>query len=135
MYLDAVSTEEVPVYDAGEGRCGAEIFGTWKHWHPAAVSHHGQACCEIVKEWIISSDQSLLNGGNDLTGPRWLRQRFEWGPAVPARESMLAVEQRLQRRREGWILIEDVALLFYASQCFGWIISLLHRFPNLPQIR
>ena len=80
MYLDAVRTEEVPEYDAGEGSCGREIFGTWKHWQPATVSHHGQACCEIVKEWIISTDQSSLNGGNELTGPRWLRQRFEWGP-------------------------------------------------------
>ena len=80
MYLDAVRGEEAPAYDAGEGGCGKKIFGTWEHWQPATVSHHGRGCCEIVKEWIISTDQSLLNGGNELTGPRWLRHRFEWGP-------------------------------------------------------
>lgn len=80
MYLDAVRHEETPVYDAGAGHCGREIYGAWEHWQPARVSHHGQACCEIVKEWIIATDQSLLNGGNDLTGPRWLRHRYEWGP-------------------------------------------------------
>ena len=80
MYLDAVRTNEEPVYEAGTGYCGREVFGTWEQWQPARVSHHGRACCEIVKEWIIATDQSLLNGGDDLTGPRWLRQRYEWGP-------------------------------------------------------
>jgi hypothetical protein len=80
MYLDAVRPEDTPVYDAGTGHCGSEIYGTWENWQPASVSHHGQACCEIVKEWIIATDQSLLNGGNELTGPRWLRHRYEWGP-------------------------------------------------------
>jgi len=80
MYLDAVSSNEEPAYDAGRGHCGSEIYGAWEYWQPASVSHHGQACCEIVKEWIIATDQSLLNGGGELTGPRWLRQRFEWGP-------------------------------------------------------
>ena len=80
MYLDAVRPNEEPVYDTGAGHCGSEIYGAWEYWQPARVSHHGQACCEIVKEWIIATDQSLLNGSSELTGPRWLRHRFEWGP-------------------------------------------------------
>lgn len=80
MYLDAVSTQSSPVYESVGGNCGRPLFEAWEHWQPARVSHHGLACCEIVKEWIISTDQSLLNGGNEMTGPRWIRHKFEWGP-------------------------------------------------------
>lgn len=80
MYLDAVRTQqEEPVFEPGNGG-GAKIYGTWEHWRPASVSHHGRACCEIVKEWTIATDASLLNGGNVGTGPRWLRSRWTWGP-------------------------------------------------------
>ena len=80
MYLDAVRSEEETMFDAGIGKCGTELYGTWEHWQPASVSHHGQICCEIVKEWIIATDASLMNGGNKFTGPRWVRARWEWGP-------------------------------------------------------
>ena len=82
MYLDAARSTEIQSYDAGASTDGGNcsLYALWEHWQPARVSHHGQACCEIVKEWIIATDQSLLNGGDELTGPRWLRQRFEWGP-------------------------------------------------------
>ncbi len=36
-------------------------------------------CCEIAREWITSTDYSELGGASVLTGPRWLRQRFNWG--------------------------------------------------------
>lgn len=80
MYLDAVSPLEDQMYDAGVIGGVKNIFGPWEHWRPAELSHHGRSCCEIVKEWIIAMDLSLLNGGSKLTGPRWLRHRFEWGP-------------------------------------------------------
>jgi hypothetical protein len=56
-----------------------DVFEKWKDWHPSQISHHGQMCCEIAREWITATDFSELNGGNVLTGPRWLRQRFNWG--------------------------------------------------------
>lgn len=81
MYSDAVrSEEEHTMFDAGIGKCGTELFGTWEHWQPASVSHHGQVCCEIVKEWIIATDASLMSDGNKFAGPRWVRSRWEWGP-------------------------------------------------------
>ena len=58
------------------------VYEPWKDWEPSRVSHHGAMCCEIAREWIIDTDFSVLNGANPLTGPRWLRQRFEWGPGV-----------------------------------------------------
>jgi hypothetical protein len=58
------------------------VYEPWKHWEPSRVSHHGTMCCEIAREWIIDTDFSVLNGANLLTGPRWLRQRFDWGPGV-----------------------------------------------------
>jgi hypothetical protein len=37
-------------------------------------------CCEIAREWLNAMDYSNLNGGSVLTGPRWIRQRYGWGP-------------------------------------------------------
>ena len=53
----------------------------WERFPASRMSHHGPACCEIAREWIIGMDFSQLNGGNVLTGPRWLRQKFKWGPS------------------------------------------------------
>lgn len=53
----------------------------WNHFPVSAISHHGRRCCRIAREWIFSTDYSQLNGENFLAGPRWLRQRFAWGPS------------------------------------------------------
>ena len=58
------------------------VYDRWKDWEPSRVSHHGAMCCEIARELIVDADFSFLNGANPMTGPRWLRQRFEWGPGV-----------------------------------------------------
>jgi hypothetical protein len=80
MFLDAVSkAKEVSVIEPVGLSQTVEVFEKWKDWHPSQISHHGKMCCEIAREWITSTDFSELNGGNVLTGPRWLRQRFNWG--------------------------------------------------------
>lgn len=53
----------------------------WQHFPHSAISHHGQACCEVAREWVLSMDYTQLSAGNPLTGPRWLRQRYNWGPS------------------------------------------------------
>ncbi|WP_166364768.1 hypothetical protein [Pseudomonas akapageensis] len=58
---------------------------TW-HTHPAScLSHHGQACCHNARNWLISQDYSLDTvGGIDsqlLSAPRWIPERYEWGPS------------------------------------------------------
>ena len=74
-------TEATIEYSVG-ARNGHEIFGPWKNWEPSRISHHGTFCCEIVREWLGHTDFSVLNGGKLQSGPRWLRQRFDWGPST-----------------------------------------------------
>jgi hypothetical protein len=87
MYLDAVNqktTNETNITDTaasglGLAKAPAEVFEKWLDWQPSQISHHGQMCCEIAREWITSTDFSELGGGSIHAGPRWLRQRFNWG--------------------------------------------------------
>ncbi|HEY0457676.1 MAG TPA: hypothetical protein VGC97_00915 [Pyrinomonadaceae bacterium] len=84
MYLDAVSNNSIntTINTAAKAVERAEkktVFETWKDWHPSHISHHGNLCCEIAREWITATDFSALSGDCKFTGPRWLRQRFSWG--------------------------------------------------------
>jgi hypothetical protein len=54
----------------------------WQHFPYSCFSHHNAACCEVAREWIIANDFAQLNGGDLKTGPRWLRQKYEWGPST-----------------------------------------------------
>ena len=58
------------------------VYQPWLHWEPSQINHHGSACCEIAREWIVHTDFAALNGANALAGPRWLRHKFEWGPGT-----------------------------------------------------
>jgi hypothetical protein len=88
MYLDAVNqtTNEMNVMDTTHGlgvaKAPAEVFEKWREWHPSQISHHGQMCCEISREWITATDFSELGGGSIHAGPRWLRQKFNWGASA-----------------------------------------------------
>ncbi|HEY0429991.1 MAG TPA: hypothetical protein VGC76_19560 [Pyrinomonadaceae bacterium] len=82
MFLDAVSKiKDTSVIETnGSGLLKTvEVFDKWKDWHPSQISHHGELCCEMAREWVMATDFSELNGGNVFTGPRWLRQKFNWG--------------------------------------------------------
>jgi hypothetical protein len=61
--------------------CVAASFEKWREFPYSAISHHGGRCCDIAREWVLSIDFSQLNGGSPLTGPRWLRQKYAWGPS------------------------------------------------------
>jgi hypothetical protein len=54
----------------------------WQQFPASIISHHGETCCRIAREWILSMDYSLLNMANPLAGPRWLRQKYTWGPSL-----------------------------------------------------
>jgi hypothetical protein len=56
--------------------------GKWETFPNSHISHHGAACCDIAHEWLIAFDFAQLNGGDKLTGPRWLRERSTWGPSA-----------------------------------------------------
>ena len=53
----------------------------WQHFPASVLSHHGQACCQMAREWVLSMDYSQLNAASPHTGPRWLRQKYRWGPS------------------------------------------------------
>src|SRR4028119_959593 len=57
----------------------------WQHFPASTISHHGTPCCQIAREWIISTDYSQLNAGNPLTGPRWIRQKYTRGAGTGPR--------------------------------------------------
>ena len=53
----------------------------WQHFPHSILSHHGGACCEIARQWVVAMDFAQLNGAEPTSGPRWLRQKYEWGPS------------------------------------------------------
>jgi hypothetical protein len=53
----------------------------WEHFPYSEISHHGGACCDVARHWITAMDFAQLNGGSLTSGPRWLREKYEWGPS------------------------------------------------------
>jgi hypothetical protein len=67
---------------------GGEVFidasaavEKWRHFPASAIMHHGKPCCRLAREWIFSTDYAQLNGEHPLTGPRWIRRQYKWGPS------------------------------------------------------
>jgi hypothetical protein len=56
--------------------------GKWEHFPNSHISHHGAACCDIAHAWLLAFDFAQLNGGDLLTGPRWMREHSSWGPSA-----------------------------------------------------
>ena len=78
MYLAEVETraaEETLVPEVGS--CTAK----WDRWPASTLSHHGRACCDVAREWMLATDYSQLGEAATLTGPRWVRQKYPWGPS------------------------------------------------------
>jgi hypothetical protein len=65
----------------------------WQHFPASSISHHGRRCCRLAREWVFSMDYSQLNGESLLAAPRWLRQKFDWGPSPWPLTWCEAVEQ------------------------------------------
>ena len=53
----------------------------WRDWPASTISHHGRPCCDVAREWFLATDYSQLNAGSRLTGPRWVRHKYKWGPS------------------------------------------------------
>lgn len=86
MSLDVVNKSIETVESNGYRPCGVitngAVFENWRNFPPSNISHHGTTCCEMAREWIYAMDHAHLNGGSPLTGPRWLRHLYNWGPTV-----------------------------------------------------
>ena len=53
----------------------------WESFPYSCLSHHGAACCEVAREWVLAMDFAQLNGADLSSGPRWLRAKYKWGPS------------------------------------------------------
>lgn len=79
MYLAAAEQRlDLVEQETNQATCHAR----WENFPFSVLSHHGEACCDIAREWLRSMDFAQLNGGDLLSGPRWIRQKYEWGPSV-----------------------------------------------------
>ena len=75
---------EVEDLEAAEA-AALELRGAIEYWAdcpPSEISHHGRACCDTALQWLTMMDYSQLKAGDPLTGPRWIRARYKWGPTL-----------------------------------------------------
>src|SRR3712207_2487200 len=72
----------------------AAAFGKSQHFPASAIQHHGRPCCRLAREWVFATDFSQLNGESLLTGPRWIRHKYKWGPSKWPIHWCEAVEQK-----------------------------------------
>lgn len=87
MYL----VEARPEAQTADGHCGDKLDpaapatspgGKWRDFPNSHISHHGAPCCDIAHEWLVAFDFAQLNGGDILSGPRWMREHSAWGPSA-----------------------------------------------------
>lgn len=81
MYLGGVE-DRADVGNAERVEKPALASERWQDFPFSCLSHHGGACCDVAREWVSSMDFAQLNGGDLLSGPRWLRGKYEWGPSA-----------------------------------------------------
>ena len=53
----------------------------WREFPASVVSDHGKACCRTARAWLAAMDKSLMSSGDVHSGPRWIKQRYRWGPS------------------------------------------------------
>ena len=79
MYLAEAETR-IDIRPEGAGRAPL-ASDRWNDFPHSALSHHGEACCEIARQWVSLMDFAQLNGTDPTSGPRWLRAKYKWGPS------------------------------------------------------
>lgn len=53
----------------------------WEKIQPSAILDHGKMCCKMAREWLLAMDLSLRVNDCPICAPRWIRERYEWGPS------------------------------------------------------
>ena len=73
---------EAKSLEAGESaRAGLQAaIEQWESFPPSVIADHRDRCCRIAQEWLFAMDFSQMSPGDPLAGPRWIRQRYTWGP-------------------------------------------------------
>lgn len=77
MFLDAAEERLDLIEKASAQRPG----GVWDDFPASRLSHHCRSCCDLALAWLRAMDFAQLNAAGVLSGPRWLRERYEWGPS------------------------------------------------------
>jgi hypothetical protein len=81
MYL-AEAEERIDLRPSERERAAPPLpSDRWSDFPHSVLSHHGAACCEIARQWVVAMDFAQLNGADPASGPRWLRQKYAWGPS------------------------------------------------------
>jgi hypothetical protein len=86
MFLDAANaTKPVLQVEALDNVITGDFhrrpYAKWQDWPVSSIDHHGKICCEIAREWLTAIDLTQRGGAGELTGPRWIRSRYKWGPS------------------------------------------------------
>jgi hypothetical protein len=79
MYSVAVDSVEISG-NRNAGTLSSHSNQRWADWPPTQLEHHGQQCCETAREWLANTDDAQRAGGDVMSGPRWIREKFKWGP-------------------------------------------------------
>ena len=87
MYLAGDKVRPSQPLPAEAARCGEVVpiagpGGKWRSFPNSVISHHGAPCCDIAHAWLGAYDFAQLNGGDVLSGPRWIREHSAWGATV-----------------------------------------------------
>lgn len=101
--------------------------GRWQYSSPSVISHHGKACCTTAREWLFATDLSRLNGQHTLTGPRWIRQRYNWGPLQWPITWCKVVEQKVLDCGALAAMSKDV---FHARGVAGYSVQLVQEYTD-----
>lgn len=111
MFLDKDNTELLTADEmaAQTPASTAGPYEAWKHFPHSYISHHGAACCETAREWFLAMDYATLGGESTLTGPRWIRARYNWGPSAHPIHWCEAVKRKT---------LDCGALAALAHECF-----------------
>ena len=92
MSLAAVEKQEATARESGA------IDGAvdkWKTFPASQIADHGQTCCRVARAWLRRMDASLTDSSDLATGPRWIRQRYAWGPSSWPIHWCEAVEEKV----------------------------------------
>jgi hypothetical protein len=79
MYLAEVDAPAPERTDAAPER---RVSDRWESFPFSRLSHHGAACCDTARHWVVAMDFAQLNGADLSSGPRWLRTKYKWGPSA-----------------------------------------------------
>ncbi|HEY8591766.1 MAG TPA: hypothetical protein VIL42_02745 [Sphingomicrobium sp.] len=79
MYL--VEVESAAKDQAAEVVAPGAPSDRWEEFPYSRLSHHGDRCCEMARQWVVAMDFAQLNGASVESGPRWLREKYKWGPS------------------------------------------------------